>query len=121
MPRYRCFCMTEDARIITGAVIEADHAAAALDIAFQKWSGIPAFAFVQIWLGSDRLYPGNAQAFSPGAITAPGRSLGLPCLNRPAHETPASPPRWILGREVLAGGGQAVVPGAPVIAVQKAD
>lgn len=57
MARYRCFCMTEAARIITGRVIEADNVREALETARADWRHLSEFAWVEIWLGSDCIYP----------------------------------------------------------------
>lgn len=49
--RYRCFCMTEDGRIITGAFIEANSALAARSVAEGQWAGVKGFHHAEVWLG----------------------------------------------------------------------
>lgn len=49
--RYRCFCMTKDGRIITGAFVEARRMIEARVIAQLLWQETPGFHHVQIWLG----------------------------------------------------------------------
>lgn len=60
MRRYRCFCMTEDDKIITGAFIEAEYTWEALKAADQRWKGCAGFHHVEIWLGKYRLYRGRS-------------------------------------------------------------
>ncbi len=57
MPRYRCFCLTDDERIITGAFIEAENVAAAVEVARQQWREAVGFDHLEIWLGRERLVP----------------------------------------------------------------
>jgi hypothetical protein len=49
--RYRCFCMTHDDRIITGAFVEADSAFEARAAAEVMWRSIRGFHHAQVWLG----------------------------------------------------------------------
>lgn len=121
MARYRCFCMTEGGRVITGTLVEADHVARALDIASGKWRGTPGFASVEIWLGSDRVYPASVQSLHGMEIAAPVGSGSLPSRTGHALGVPASAPSWILQHQVLAGGGQFPSAGAAVIAARKPD
>lgn len=49
MARYRCFCMTEDGRIITGTFIVAGDASEAMELAWRMWAGVPRFSHVEMW------------------------------------------------------------------------
>ena len=49
--RYRCFCMTHDDRIITGAFLEANSAYEARAAAEAMWKCVRGFHHVQVWLG----------------------------------------------------------------------
>ena len=49
--RYRCFCMTRDDRIITGAFVEANSAFEARAAAESMWKSVQGFHHVQVWLG----------------------------------------------------------------------
>ena len=49
--RYRCFCMTHDDRIITGAFVEANSAFEARAMAESMWKSVQGFHHVQVWLG----------------------------------------------------------------------
>jgi hypothetical protein len=57
MPRYRCFCLTDDERIITGAFIEAESIAAAVEGARQQWRATVGFHHLEVWLGRERIAP----------------------------------------------------------------
>lgn len=50
MARYRCFCMTQDGRIITGAFVPADDASEAMDLARAMWAAVPGFDHAELWL-----------------------------------------------------------------------
>lgn len=121
MARYRCFCMTESARIITGAFIEADDAARALDIAIAEWRHISQFAWVEMWLGADRVYPVNSLALPHVSSGVPGRPVALAAMSQDALQRPASTPGWISQREIGAGAGQAPGRGMAMTAAQKPD
>lgn len=49
--RYRCFCMTGDERILTGAFVEANSAVEARATAETMWNHVEGFHHVQVWLG----------------------------------------------------------------------
>lgn len=53
--RYRCFCMTDDDRIITGAFIEATDMLDARAQAQLLWQHVPDFHHAEIWLDRLRL------------------------------------------------------------------
>jgi hypothetical protein len=57
MPRYRCFCLTDDERIITGAFIVAENVPAAVEMARQQWRDVAGLDHLEVWLGRDRLVP----------------------------------------------------------------
>ncbi len=57
MPRYRCFCLTDDERIITGAFIVAENIGVAVEEANQQWRDVAGFDHLEVWLGPDRLVP----------------------------------------------------------------
>jgi hypothetical protein len=60
MPNYRCFCITADNRIITGARVTADDLPSAVEAANQLWQKVPEFRLVEVWLEADRLCPSDA-------------------------------------------------------------
>jgi hypothetical protein len=55
VPTYRCFCLTADNRIISGAHIRARDAEAAVEAATVRWSQIPKLHFIEVWRGSGLL------------------------------------------------------------------
>jgi hypothetical protein len=57
MPRYRCFCLTGDERIITGAFIEAENVPAAVEMARQQWCETVGSDHPEVWRGRERLFP----------------------------------------------------------------
>jgi len=57
MPRYRCFCLTDDDRIITGAFIEAATSSEAVAAADKRWRNDARYDHLEIWLGMKRLVP----------------------------------------------------------------
>jgi hypothetical protein len=57
MPRYRCFCLTDDDRIIAGAFIDAEDLPAAVEVAREQWRDAVGFDHLEIWLGRVRLVP----------------------------------------------------------------
>lgn len=85
MPTYRCFCMTAEDRILTGARLKAPNLAALSAIAAGRWHTVPGFHHVEIWLGPHRLSPEttpageppSADAVSPGARVVPRSQLKL--------------------------------------------
>lgn len=58
--RYRCFCMTEDGRIITGAFVETGSGSEAVSAAYRLWRNVPGFHHPQVWLAEALLYPADA-------------------------------------------------------------
>jgi len=64
VPTYRCFCLTADNRIISGAHIRAPNAAAAVEAAAKRWSQIPKLYFIEVWRGSGLLL---REAVTPGS------------------------------------------------------
>lgn len=120
MTRYRCFCMTEDDRIITGAVVETDYVDQALNIVVEKWRDVPGFASVQLWSGSTRLYPRKVPALPRLEIAGP-ISSGFFGMTGHGFEISAPMQGWILERQVTAGGGQPPFSCGPVIATRKPD
>jgi len=59
MRKYRCFCLTADQRIITGAFIKATSVSNALSATQDKWRHIEGAALLEVWLGSRLLYSGT--------------------------------------------------------------
>jgi hypothetical protein len=57
LPTYRCFCLTVDNRIITGAYIDAKDVWAAVDAARQLWELVPRFRTIEVWDGFSRMWP----------------------------------------------------------------
>ena len=55
MPLYRCFCMTSDNRIITGAYFQARDVPTVLPIAEDHWRSVKGFHHVDVWLGAANL------------------------------------------------------------------
>jgi hypothetical protein len=71
---YRCFCVTDEGRIITGAKIAAKDLLAALLAANDLWRTVPDFHLVEVWLGRRRLYPpAMPPEAAPGRQKPPGR------------------------------------------------
>jgi hypothetical protein len=68
--RYRCFCMTHDDRIITGAFLESNSAFEARAAAEAMWKGVQGFHHVQVWLGRLLLSsrPSPSQAATPREV-----------------------------------------------------
>jgi hypothetical protein len=56
MTVYRCFCLTRDNRIITGAHIDAIDMTAAVETARQRWQAID-YHSIEVWFGTMRIYP----------------------------------------------------------------
>ena len=56
MTVYRCFCLTRDNRIITGAHIDAIDMTAAVETARQRWEAID-YHSIEVWFGTMRIYP----------------------------------------------------------------
>lgn len=54
--RYRCFCMTKDGRIITGAFVEARSDAEAVSAADRLWQHVSGFHHLEVWLGDALLH-----------------------------------------------------------------
>jgi hypothetical protein len=55
VPTYRCFCLTADNRIISGAHIRAANPAVAVEAAIARWSQVPRLHFIEVWRGTDLL------------------------------------------------------------------
>jgi hypothetical protein len=67
MPTYRCFCLTTDSRIITGANVEAPRLSGAIAAARLQWQEVPRFHSVEVWQGDSLLYPqGGRQTITNG-------------------------------------------------------
>jgi hypothetical protein len=73
MAHYRCFCLTADNRIITGAYIDAMNLVAVVAAARRQWQEAAGFHSVEVWLGPSRLYPSVATDRCSGI----GTPLGL--------------------------------------------
>lgn len=117
--RYRCFCMTRDGRIITGAFVTANDANQARAAADLLWRQVPKAHHTEVWLGRVRLLeaPNRAAMQTPfgwsPAIPDPVLATGtrtsgtkdssasglyqdtaVSCMRRkPAEERPSDPHR----------------------------
>jgi hypothetical protein len=88
MAVYRCFCLTMDNRIITGAHIDAIDMTAAVETARQQWQAID-YHSIEVWLGTMRIYPFDdshprvdraaAAKLAPRASTAGPGAAGHVC------------------------------------------
>lgn len=67
--RYRCFCMTDDDRIITGAFVEAESAIEARAAAEHLWQNVPRFHYVDVWHGALLLSAQPASSARGGRCT----------------------------------------------------
>jgi len=96
MARYRCFCMTEDRRIITGAFVDADYVSDALDIAQRRWERIRAFRFVEVWLGHTRVYPTDPYPIPSVPAAHLHRSITVLSVGASVPHFPASQAGWMI-------------------------
>lgn len=108
MPRYRCFCLTSDGRIITGAFIEAASVAAAVQHAIQRWRNVPGADRAEVWLGHKLLVPASPWfdlALAHSAYDARSPELHSSMCAQPVRgESPDQRPERIPGGvNVLAG------------------
>lgn len=68
MDKYRCFCLTSDGRVITGAFFQAPSLSIAMDEASKRWRDVAAFSLIEVWLGAKKLYP----AYELNSASEPG-------------------------------------------------
>lgn len=95
MPIYRCFCMTADNRIITGAKLEAKNLGAVVASATTYWHNVVGFHHVDVWLGRQKLdadtVPAAEPAPSSGAVLyTPSAPLGAEALSPGGKSNPYS-------------------------------
>jgi hypothetical protein len=105
MPTYRCFCMTAEHRIITGARLSAPNVAALSMVVAARWDSVPGFHHVEIWLGPDRLSQETAPAGDPPSADP------VPCEIKPVRR---SQPKLDRGRALIDSRAAAYLSGLAV-------
>lgn len=57
MPRYGCVAVRADQRPILGLMVNADDPVIAEQVARKLWQRVPGVDSVEVWLGTEKVYP----------------------------------------------------------------